>query len=201
MKLGSATGGLIRRAHGTAIEQGGFKALSPCAHRCSLPFSWQLLRDSQAQEVCGYNAPREFPLSCAPDRKLFAVARRGAVDEVGTTPFRGQQMPKKKIRHTSPPVQDFRYEEAKRKNNPPAGMAPTYKDGTFVVKLRGVDIYDPLTGETEHTRGSHVAAWFLDTDYDGKTFHICQSFFPGDPDAWDKLQRALKAQIDPEVFE
>ncbi len=71
------------------------------------------------------------------------------------------------------------------------------KDGTFVVELRGVDIYDPLTGETEHTRGSDVAAWFLDTDYDGKTFHICQAFFPGDADAWDKLQRALKAQIDP----
>ncbi|MDH7486452.1 MAG: site-specific DNA-methyltransferase, partial [Anaerolineae bacterium] len=75
------------------------------------------------------------------------------------------------------------------------------KDGTYKVELRGVDIYDPLTGETQHTRGSDVAAWFLDTDYDGMTFHICQAFFPGDADAWDKLQRALKAQIDPEAFE
>jgi adenine-specific DNA-methyltransferase len=75
------------------------------------------------------------------------------------------------------------------------------KDGTTRVELRGVDIYDPLTGETQHTRGSDVAAWFLDTDYDGKTFHICQAFFPGDADAWEKLQRALKAQIDPEAFE
>jgi len=75
------------------------------------------------------------------------------------------------------------------------------KDGTYIVELRGVDIYDPLKGETQHTRGSDVAAWFLDTDYDGMTFHICQAFFPGDPDAWEKLQRALKAQIDPEAFE
>lgn len=75
------------------------------------------------------------------------------------------------------------------------------KDETFVVELRGVDIYDPLTGEVHSTRGDDVAAWFLDTDYDGKTFHICQAFFPGDADAWDKLQRALKAQIDPEAFE
>ena len=75
------------------------------------------------------------------------------------------------------------------------------KDGTYIVKLLGVDIYDPLTGEVHSTRGEDVAAWFLDTDYDGKTFHICQAFFPGDPDAWEKLQRALKAQIDPEVFE
>ena len=75
------------------------------------------------------------------------------------------------------------------------------KDGTYVVELRGVDIYDPLTGEVHSTRGEDVAAWFLDTDYDGKTFHICQAFFPGDTDAWDKLQRALKAQIDPEAFD
>jgi len=75
------------------------------------------------------------------------------------------------------------------------------KDGTYVVELRGVDIYDPLTGEVHSTRGEDVAAWFLDTDYDGMTFHICQAFFPGDPKAWDKLQRALNTQIDPEAFE
>jgi adenine-specific DNA-methyltransferase len=75
------------------------------------------------------------------------------------------------------------------------------EDGTYVVELRGVDIYDPVTGEVRSTHGEDVAAWFLDTDYDGKTFHICQAFFPGDPDAWEKLQRALRAWIDPEVFE
>jgi adenine-specific DNA-methyltransferase len=75
------------------------------------------------------------------------------------------------------------------------------KDGTYRVELRGVDIYDPLTGEVHSARGEDVAAWFLDTDYDGMTFHICQAFSPGDPDAWEKLQRALKAQIAPEAFE
>jgi len=75
------------------------------------------------------------------------------------------------------------------------------KGGTYVVELRGVDIYDPLTGEVHSTQGEDVAAWFLDTDYDGMTFHICQAFFPGDGKAWAKLQRALKAQIDREAFE
>jgi adenine-specific DNA-methyltransferase len=75
------------------------------------------------------------------------------------------------------------------------------KDGTYIVELRGVDIYDPLTGEVYSTSGEDVAAWFLDTDYDGKTFHICQAFFPGDPNAWEKLQRALRAQIDSAIFE
>jgi adenine-specific DNA-methyltransferase len=75
------------------------------------------------------------------------------------------------------------------------------KDGTYLVELLGVDIYNPQTGEVHSTRGEDVAAWFLDTDYDGMTFHICQAFFPGDPDAWEKLQRALQAQIDRDIFE
>jgi adenine-specific DNA-methyltransferase len=75
------------------------------------------------------------------------------------------------------------------------------KDGTYIVRLLGVDIYDPITGEVHSESGDRVAAWFLDTDYDGKTFHICQAFFPGDPDAWEKLQRALKATIPEEAFE
>lgn len=69
------------------------------------------------------------------------------------------------------------------------------------MELRSVDIYDLVTGEVCNTRGEEVAAWFLDTDYDGKTFHIRQTFFPGDPGAREKIQRALKAQIDPGAFE
>jgi adenine-specific DNA-methyltransferase len=75
------------------------------------------------------------------------------------------------------------------------------REGEWRVQLLGVDIYDPLTGEVQSTRGEDVAAWFLDTDYDGKTFKISQAFFPGDPEAWEKLQRALRAQIPPEAFE
>lgn len=75
------------------------------------------------------------------------------------------------------------------------------KNGDYTVELRGVDIYDPITGEVHSTSGNQVAAWFLDTDYDGKTFHICQAFFPGDEDAWEKLQRALRVHIPEEAFE
>jgi len=75
------------------------------------------------------------------------------------------------------------------------------KAGTYRAELRGVDIYDPLTGQLHSSCGEDVAAWFLYTDYDGKTFHICQAFFPGAPDACEKLQRALKAQFAPEASE
>ena len=84
---------------------------------------------------------------------------------------------------------DYRHEEARRKNNPPAGIAHTY------------EVRERETGNYSYDLHLDVAAWFLDTDYDGMTFHICQAFFPGDSKAWQKLQRALKAQIDPEAFE
>jgi hypothetical protein len=41
-----------------------------------------------------------------------------------------------------------------------------HKNSTWTAELRGVDIFDPITGEVHHTRGEGVAAWFLDTDYE-----------------------------------
>jgi adenine-specific DNA-methyltransferase len=75
------------------------------------------------------------------------------------------------------------------------------KDGSYVVRLLGVDIYDPNTGELRQSRGEDVAAWFLDQDYDGYTFCISQAFFPSDSGAWEKLERALKGTLDREKFE
>jgi adenine-specific DNA-methyltransferase len=75
------------------------------------------------------------------------------------------------------------------------------KDGSYVARLLGVDIYDPNTGELHQSRGEDVAAWFLDQDYDGYTFCISQAFFPSNADAWEKLERALKGTLDPEKFE
>jgi adenine-specific DNA-methyltransferase len=74
------------------------------------------------------------------------------------------------------------------------------KDG-YVVEVRGVDLYNPQTGEVESEGGSEIAAWFLDPDYDQRTFNIGQAFFPGGTNAWEKLQRALKGIIDPDQFE
>ncbi len=77
------------------------------------------------------------------------------------------------------------------------------KDGEVTVTLTGVDIYDPVTGETNHDDGENVAAWFLDHDYDGRSFCICQAFFPGrkTKNPWEKLQRALRGSIDEDKFE
>jgi adenine-specific DNA-methyltransferase len=71
--------------------------------------------------------------------------------------------------------------------------------GEFVVEMQGVDVYNPVENTIVPTGADKVAAWFLDTDYDGRTFCITQAFFP-DRTAWDRLARALKGVIDEERF-
>ena len=73
-------------------------------------------------------------------------------------------------------------------------------DGQYVIEMEGVDIYDPVKNTIESASANSVAAWFLDSDYDGRTFSISQAFFP-DSNAWDKLKRALKSVVDAEAFE
>jgi adenine-specific DNA-methyltransferase len=73
----------------------------------------------------------------------------------------------------------------------------------YIVTMEGVDIYDPVTNTITSTGAEKVAAWFLDGDYDGRTFCITQAFFP-DRSAWDKLARALGGKngiIAEEVFD
>lgn len=74
------------------------------------------------------------------------------------------------------------------------------KSGELVVHMDGVDLYDPVANALQATSAGKVAAWFIDTDYDGKVFCICQAFFP-DKTAWDKLARALKTSVSEGAFE
>jgi adenine-specific DNA-methyltransferase len=63
-------------------------------------------------------------------------------------------------------------------------------DGQYVIEVEGMDVYDPVSNTLFPTDKERIAAWFLDTDYDARTFCICQAFFP-DKTKWDKLARAL----------
>lgn len=73
-------------------------------------------------------------------------------------------------------------------------------DGMFTVTLEGVDIYNPVENTIQATNVDKVAAWFVDSDYDGRSFCITQAFFP-DKSAWEKLAKALKAVVDESAFE
>jgi adenine-specific DNA-methyltransferase len=55
-----------------------------------------------------------------------------------------------------------------------------------------MDVYDPVSNTLYPTDKERIAAWFLDSDYDGRTFCICQAFFP-DKSKWRRLAKALSA--------
>lgn len=64
-------------------------------------------------------------------------------------------------------------------------------DGTVVVEVEGMDVYDPVKNSLIATNKDRIAAWFVDTDYDGRTFCICQAFFP-DRKKWNQLAKAFR---------
>jgi adenine-specific DNA-methyltransferase len=73
------------------------------------------------------------------------------------------------------------------------------ENGQYIVHMEGVDIYDPVTNAVRSSGAEKVSAWFLDSDYDGRCFCVCQAFFP-DRNAWEKLGKALGGALDEEAF-
>lgn len=70
------------------------------------------------------------------------------------------------------------------------------KDGQLVVKVKGVDVYDPTTGQIRNSSTDDIACWFIDTDYNGESFFVRHAYFTGADDPYEKLKRALRAEID-----
>jgi adenine-specific DNA-methyltransferase len=81
-------------------------------------------------------------------------------------------------------------------------VAPEEKGGTerYEVELRGLDTFDPTTFEAQHMGGADVPAWFLDTAWNGLSFHVSQAFFPR-TGAWDNLKKALKTEFEESVWD
>jgi adenine-specific DNA-methyltransferase len=81
----------------------------------------------------------------------------------------------------------------------PRSSLQPFAEGQWRVVMEGVDIYDPVSNTISPCRADKVAAWFVDSDYDGRTFCITQAFFP-DKEAWSKLSAVLKGVVDEEAF-
>lgn len=76
------------------------------------------------------------------------------------------------------------------------------KDGDeLTVEIRGVDVYNPTTGEIRSSGASEIALWMIDTDYDGESFFVRHCYFTGDNDPYKRLKVALKADIDQDAWE
>jgi len=69
------------------------------------------------------------------------------------------------------------------------------------LKLKGVDIFDPTTGEIRSSKPEEIACWFIDDDYNEESFFVRQAYFTGWDDPYSKLKRALRAEVDPEAWE
>jgi len=72
----------------------------------------------------------------------------------------------------------------------------TKGDGKVVVEIRGVDVYDPTTGVIRSSTTDDIACWFLDTNYDEESFFVRHAYFTGAGDPYEKLKRALRAEVD-----
>jgi adenine-specific DNA-methyltransferase len=74
------------------------------------------------------------------------------------------------------------------------------EDGRVRVEILGLDIFDPTTGEVRSSSLDDIAAWFIDTDYDGENFFVRHAYFLGGNDPYKRLKTTLKAEIDEEAW-
>jgi len=74
-------------------------------------------------------------------------------------------------------------------------------DGKLTVEIKGVDVYDPTTGQVRSNSTDDIACWFIDTNYNGESFFVRHAYFCGGDKPYDKLKRALRAEVDESAWE
>ena len=75
------------------------------------------------------------------------------------------------------------------------------EDGKIQVKVNGVDVFHPNTGEIRSDSADGIACWFIDTDYNGESFFVRHAYFLGARDPYKALKTTLKAEINREAWE
>ncbi len=71
---------------------------------------------------------------------------------------------------------------------------------TIRVKVNGVDVFDPNTGDIRSNDTKGIAAWFIDTDYNEESFFVRHAYFLGANDPYKSLKTALQAEIDEDAW-
>ena len=75
------------------------------------------------------------------------------------------------------------------------------EEGQLRVRIKGVDIYDPSTGQVRSDDTNGIACWFIDTDYNEESFFVRHAYFLGANDLYKALKNTLKTEIDREAWE
>jgi adenine-specific DNA-methyltransferase len=73
-------------------------------------------------------------------------------------------------------------------------------DGKLRVKVNGVDVFKPQTGEVVSDGADGIACWFIDTDYNDESFFVRHAYFLGANDPYSSLKTTLKAEINEEAW-
>jgi len=73
-------------------------------------------------------------------------------------------------------------------------------DNQIQVKIRGVDVFDPSTGEVRSDDPDSIACWFIDTDYNEESFFVRHAYFLGANDPYKSLKTTLKAEINEDAW-
>ena len=73
--------------------------------------------------------------------------------------------------------------------------------GQVKVRVNGVDVFHPNTGEVRSDGPEGIACWFIDTDYNQESFFVRHAYFLGQNDPYKALKTTLKAEIDEEAWE
>jgi adenine-specific DNA-methyltransferase len=68
------------------------------------------------------------------------------------------------------------------------------------VRVKGIDVFDPNTGEIRSNDIKGIAAWFIDTDYNEESFFVRHAYFLGANDPYKSLKASLKAEIDEDAW-
>src|SRR5207253_6217449 len=82
----------------------------------------------------------------------------------------------------------------------PPGRGRSNATEQFVAEIKGVDIYDHTTGQIRNSSTEDIACWFIDTGYNGESFFVRHAYFTGAELPYEKLKRALRAEINEEVW-
>ncbi len=70
----------------------------------------------------------------------------------------------------------------------------------FQVRINGVDVFHPNTGEIHSDGADGIACWFIDTDYNEESFFVRHAYFLGTGDPYKALKTTLKAEINQEAW-
>jgi len=73
--------------------------------------------------------------------------------------------------------------------------------GQVQVKIHGVDVFHPNTGEVRSDGAEGIACWFIDTDYNEESFFVRHAYFLGASDPYKALKTTLKAEIDKDAWD